>query len=326
MRRRLPRALIVAAAPALAGCEGAQSWLAPAGLEAAAVAELFWVMLAGAVVIWVGVIGAMIYASRVEPGPHSPRLARRFVIWGGMALPVVTLAALLAFGLGLMREATARPAELSVEALGERWWFRMSYEGPDGPVAVPNELRLPVGRTVEIAVTGDDVIHSFWAPALGGKMDMIPGRVNRLRLTPTEPGAYRGACAEFCGEAHAQMNFAVVVMAEAEWADWLAAQARPARAPATEAERAGLDLFLELGCGACHRIRGTEAEGRVGPDLTHVASRMTIGAGLLPTTAGAFKTWIAETERVKPGVRMPSYGMLGAGELEALAAYMMSLE
>ena len=175
-------------------------------------------------------------------------------------------------------------------------------------------------------LTAARVIHSFWAPTLGGKMDMIPGRENRMTLTPTEPGVYRGQCAEFCGEAHAQMAFPVVVMAPAEFEVWLAAQSEPAREPVTEAARQGRDLFLSNGCGACHTIRGTEAEGRVGPDLTHLGSRLTVGAGVLPVSRDTVADWIAAPEHVKPGVRMPAFGMLGDHQVGLIAGYLVGLE
>jgi cytochrome c oxidase subunit II len=157
-------------------------------------------------------------------------------------------------------------------------------------------------------------------------MDMIPGRTNRLRLTPTRPGIYRGRCAEFCGEGHAQMAFPVVIMDPAAFQDWLVAQAEPARPPETPAARRGHDLFMASGCGGCHTIRGTDAEGDVGPDLTHVGSRLSIGAGLLPVTPEALREWIVAPGHVKPGVRMPAFGMLPDEEIGLIAEYLAGLE
>ena len=209
---------------------------------------------------------------------------------------------------------------------GERWWWRVGYDGPDGPVASANEIRLPAGTRAEIVLTADDVIHSFWVPALGGKTDMIPGRVNRMSLEPLEPGVYRGQCTEFCGLSHAQMAFEAVVMEPGAFADWLAAEAAPARPPASAEARLGWAVFREEGCAACHTIRGTRAAGRVGPDLTHLASRESLAAGILPMTHAALMDWIARTEAHKPGVRMPPYPHIPEGRLSALASYLMGLE
>jgi cytochrome c oxidase subunit 2 len=171
-----------------------------------------------------------------------------------------------------------------------------------------------------------DVIHSFWIPPLGGKMDMIPGRRTRLTLEPARTGVFQGVCAEYCGSSHALMSFPVVVEARAELDRWLLRQAEPAREPVERLARAGKALFTASGCGACHTVRGTEADGRVGPDLTHVGSRRTLGAGILPNTEADFGRWLAAVERIKPNVHMPAFGMLPAEELRALAAYLESLE
>ena len=169
------------------------------------------------------------------------------------------------------------------------------------------------------------MIHSFWIPPLAGKVDMFPGRETRISLEPTRAGVFRGQCAEFCGESHALMAFAVRVLEPDAYAAWLAAEAGPARAPQGEVERRGRDVFLSEGCGACHAVRGTPAVGSFGPDLTHVGGRETLGAGILPNEADAMARWIAHTEAVKPGVSMPSYAHLGEDALAALVAYLGSL-
>ena len=324
-----PAARPIAAAPlilALAGCSGDQAWIDPAGADAETVADLFWIMLAGAGLIWVAVIALAVYAGRISPGPHSERGASRMILWGGIVAPTATVLALLVAGLLVLDELTDRVPTLTLTARGEQWWWRIAHTGPDGaPVPTPNELRLPRGETAEALLTANRVIHSFWAPTIGGKMDMIPGRTTRLLLTPTKTGVYRGQCAEFCGEAHAQMAFPVVVMEPDAFDEWLAAQALPAAAPRGRAAE-GLALFLSTGCGACHTIRGTEAAGRVGPDLTHVGSRLSIGAGILPMNAQAMARWIAATEHVKPGVRMPQFGMLPEDEIALIADYLVGLE
>jgi cytochrome c oxidase subunit 2 len=169
------------------------------------------------------------------------------------------------------------------------------------------------------------VIHSFWIPSLAGKMDMIPGRVTWLTVRPTRTGVFRGACAEYCGTSHALMAFYAEVMEKDAFDRWLAAQAAPAIAPTDAAATHGEDVFLTNGCGACHTVRGTPASGVIGPDLTHVGGRLSIGAGILPAEPDAFREWIARTDHVKPGVHMPHFGMLPDDELRALAAYLHAL-
>ncbi|HEX6930292.1 MAG TPA: c-type cytochrome, partial [Gammaproteobacteria bacterium] len=172
----------------------------------------------------------------------------------------------------------------------------------------------------------DNVIHSFWAPQLAGKLDMIPGRTNVLTVKATEAGVSRGQCAEYCGGAHALMSFYVVALPEAEYRVWLANEAAPAREPVTEEQRHGQRLFLDNGCGACHTVRGTPANGTVGPDLTHVGSRLGIAAGVLPAEPDDFRDWIDHPKVIKPGVHMPAFGMLSDDDLRAIAAWLDGLE
>jgi cytochrome c oxidase subunit 2 len=179
---------------------------------------------------------------------------------------------------------------------------------------------------VEFHLDSPDVIHSFWIPSLGGKMDMIPGRTNRLTLEPTRTGVFGGVCAEYCGASHALMRFDVVVVEKTEFERWLARQSAPADEPTEPLATRGRDSFLANGCGACHTVRGTEADGVVGPDLTHVGSRLGLGAGVLANGPHDFSRWIADTEVVKPESRMPGFGMLPADEIGAIAAYLDKLE
>jgi cytochrome c oxidase subunit 2 len=183
-----------------------------------------------------------------------------------------------------------------------------------------------VGRPVEFLLTTADVIHSFWAPSLGGKLDMIPGRENRLVLEASRAGIYRGQCAEYCGGPHALMAFDVVAHEPAEFDRWLATQVRPAAAPADDTRRRGLEVFMQSGCAACHTIRGTEAAGLIGPDLTHVGSRLSLAAATLPNNPGALSAWVAHAQAIKPGVFMPSFEILSGPELTALSAYLEGLK
>ncbi len=313
----------------LAGCTGRQSALDPAGRAAEQLADLFWWMTGGALVIWIAVIWLTVVAYRQKVGPETERQARFYIIGGGTVLPTVVLTAVLIMGLGIMPEML-RPlpeGSLRVTVTGEQWWWRVRYHQPDGSmIELANEIRLPVGEPVEFHLDSPDVIHSFWIPSLGGKMDMIPGRRTRLVLHPTRIGTYRGQCAEYCGASHALMAFPVVVMGAADFTDWLENQRDGARSPATETAAQGRELFFSNGCSACHTIRGTDARNPIGPDLTHVGSRLTLGAGIVENRPGGFHRWIAQTDRLKPGVHMPHFRMLPAEELDTLAAYLESLQ
>jgi cytochrome c oxidase subunit 2 len=314
----------------LGGCQGPQSALDPAGRGAERIAELFWWMATGAGLIWLAVVSLAIYAMRVRPGTHSRHTAL-LIIGGGAVLPTVVLAGLLAYGLALIPELLLPPAasELQIAVSAEQWWWRVRYltSGGDGEaVELANEVRLPVGVRAVFHLESPDVIHSFWIPALGGKIDMIPGRRNHLTLESTRTGIFGGVCAEYCGTSHALMRFDVVVLAPEDFALWLTRQREPARPPTQPLATYGQEQFLANGCGACHTIRGTPANGVVGPDLTHVGSRLSLGAGILPNEPEAFVRWIARTDEVKPGVHMPAFGMLPSQDVQALAAYLDSLE
>ena len=316
----------------LSACTGAQSAFDTGGVEAERVLGMFWIMVVGAAVIWIFVIGLSCYVTRVSPRAVDDRIGIRLIIWGGCVFPTLVLAGLLFWGLGMMPELR-RPADgPTIAVSGERFWWRVAYDVEGGPGVVrnlppggvpsANEIWLPVGQRSTILLGSPDVIHSFWAPSLAGKMDAIPGRVNRLVMEPTRTGVYNGVCAEFCGEAHAQMGFRVVVVSEQEYAAYVRAQA----APAAVTQGPGVDLFLRNGCAARHSVRGTTADGQIGPDLTHVASRRTIGAGLLPTTPENIAAFIRSTDHVKPGIEMPSFGMLPEAEVTAIAQWLGSLE
>jgi cytochrome c oxidase subunit II len=309
----------------VSGCEGPLSTLAAGGDGAAQVAQLFWVMAAAAALVWLFVMAAAFYAARAAPG--RVRSGRRLIVFGGVLLPLVLLTVLAWVG---MRQTSAllAPAEgLTIHVTGERWWWRVRYEAPSGTVAVTaNEVRLPQGERVAFELEATDVIHSFWIPSLGGKMDMIPGRTNRLALEASRPGRYLGACAEFCGLSHSMMDFEVVVMPSPEFEAWLTRQAGPAAAPHGPLAARGHELFLQNGCGACHNVAGTQAAGTVGPDLTHIGSRSRIAAGSLPADVASLASWIAHPQDVKPGALMPGYPMLSADELVAIGTYLMGLE
>ena len=317
------RSLFLIILAVLSGCAGRHNWLASAGEEAHRVEELFWVLLVGAAIIWTGVIGAAVYAQRRQIDPSLEKQARRFIVWGGAVLPTVLVGGLLIWGLVILRDITSDEGDLTIRVDGERWWWRVIYETPEGDVVTANEIRLPVGQTALFRLTADDVIHSFWVPALGGKMDMIPGRETQLALTPRKTGNWGGLCAEFCGGAHALMRFDAIVMEAPDFDAWLAHEAEPAEVAESDP---GYTVFDEEGCGACHTIRGTEAEGPVGPDLTHLAAREKLGAGIYEMTPDNMARWITDTHEMKPDIDMPPYPDLSGARLDQLVAFLMSLD
>ena len=327
MTRRAAAALCLLSLLALAACTGPQSALDPAGRDSATLSRLFWFMLAGAAVLWAAMNGLMFYAWRVDPRPMSVRGARTLIFAGGVVLPTVVLSGLLGYGLSVMPDQRAPGDGLRVEVTGEQWWFRVEYwpEGAAEPIRSANELVLPVGSRSEITLKADQVIHSFWLPSLGGKTDMIPGRVNRMSLEPTAVGEFRGQCAEFCGESHAWMAFTAKTLSPDDFAAWLTAEAAPAAPPRTDLARRGRDAFMAQGCGGCHAIRGTPARGRVGPDLTHLGSRLNLAAGALEVTRPDLIAWITDPSAVKPAARMPAYDHLDTGTIAAMAAYLEGL-
>jgi cytochrome c oxidase subunit 2 len=313
-----------------AGCRGVQSALDPAADEAARLAALSWSLFIGAAVIFVGVMLLLAYALVADPHRRRWLGDRRMVVAGGIVFPVATLTALLVFGVILLRDTNAASGDdpVQIEVVGEQYWWRVRYpaDGVEPTLVTANELRVPVGRAVRLSLASADVIHSLWIPNFAGKIDMIPGRLTTLRFTAEREGVYRGVCAEFCGEQHARMAFDVVALRPEAFQAWRRAQAADAREPGTPLQEFGKVVFARGGCGSCHVVRGTDARGQLGPDLTHVGSRRTIGAGTYPNNVGTLAGWIADTQHLKAGARMPSYSSFSGEELRAVASYLDHLK
>jgi len=315
-------------APALAPL---QSVLSPAGPAAAGIASLSWVLFVGAAIIFAGVMGLLAWAvARRSARPVQPM---RWILGGGVAFPLAVLACLFVYSHWRTPGWLVQPppGALIVGITAHMWWWEVRYRDPASgqDITLANELHLPVGRPVWLGLNSPDVIHSFWVPALAGKVDMVPGRVNHLLLEAHQAGVYRGQCAEFCGEQHARMALHVVARPPVEFDAWLAAQARPAAAPAgpdAPLLARGRQAFVAQRCNACHTVRGVAGEGRLGPDLTHVGSRLYLGAGTLRNQDGAMAQWVAHTQAVKPGARMPSSSDMDATTLQALAAWLEQLQ
>ena len=295
---------------------GLQSAFHPQSPDAAAIAGLMWVLIAGAATVFVLVMVLTLLALRRRPA----WLARhRVVVVGGIAFPAVVVCLLLVYSLRVAAALDHGPADLRVHVIGHQWWWEVRYLDADGRVdfETANELRLPVGRSVEIALTSDDVLHSFWVPSLAGKLDLVPGRTNRMFLRADRAGVFRGQCAEYCGGPHAQMALYVVAAPEDAFERWRAGQRTPAAA--------GDEVFLAR-CAACHTVRGTPAHGTLGPDLTHVGSRLSLGAGILPNDPATLARWIGSNQHIKPGNLMPAYAELGTETVLALAVYLHGLQ
>lgn len=311
------------------------SVLAPASTEAQALAEVSVVLMAGATILFTATMSLMAMAWHRRRRPVG---AGWWLFGAGLLLPVAVLGTLLIYST-LRTQALDRPPSadaLLVGVTGHQWWWELRYTDPatGAEVVTANELRLPVGRPVRLALASADVIHSFWVPPLGGKMDLVPGRINHLTITAQRPGLYRGQCAEFCGGPHARMALHVVALAPQAFDRWLAHEARPAGpgapadAVASEVEQLarGRSAFVEHGCAGCHRVRGVAETGDGGPDLTHVGRRLYIGAGLLPNGPEAMARWIADVQALKPGAQMPAFDRLPPATLQALSAYLVQLQ
>jgi cytochrome c oxidase subunit II len=306
----------------------------PAGPYAERVAGFFWYMLIVSAVIYLIVVAVLLMAVlRRREGLRGPateaRLERRATMSVAVAVGVTVVVLLVTLGLDFgVGRAIASPgaSPLTIEITGHQWWWEVSYEDsiPQRRVTTANEIYLPVGRRVKLVMTSDDVIHSFWVPSLMGKRDLVPGYRTETWIQADRAGVYRGQCAEFCGHQHAKMAMTVVAVSEAEFAAWATAQRQPAAAPTDSLALAGLQFFIRGPCAICHNITGTLASGQVAPDLTHLASRLTIAAGTLPNTRGHLAGWIVDPQGIKPGVRMPS-NQLTPHQLRALLAYLETL-
>jgi cytochrome c oxidase subunit 2 len=318
----------------LTGCEGVQSSLQPEGPHAARIAVLWWVMLTVCSFVFVTV--CLLVAAAVLRGRKadeeivlSHNRKKRLVLAGGVVVPVLVLIAFLVYSVSVSRAMVAEPLDaLKVEIVGYQWWWYVSYparERTDLNVTTANEVHVPVGRAVSLELKSRDVIHSFWAPNLHGKTDLIPGHTNRTWIQADKPGVWRGQCAEYCGLQHAHMAFTVIAHPPADFYAWMNAQREPAAEPQETLTVRGRAVFLNGPCVMCHTIRGTLAHSRFGPDLTHVGSRKTLAAGSVPNTRGHLAGWILDPQSVKPGTRMPPTN-LSNDDLHALLAYLMTLK
>jgi len=329
-------ALLLGAVP---GFSSNQSSLNPAGPMASHIEHTFTLIFAITGIVYVLVIVAMmvsVWRNRVvdagfpAPQPTSAESDRKatHAVAALMGLTVALLFVMLVASFLTSRaigEMNGR-APFEVDVYGHQWWWEVQYPSPeaDKTVVTANEIHVPVGTPVRIHGTSRDVIHSFWAPNIHGKRDLMPGYDTDMVVQVDQPGRWRGQCAEFCGPQHAHMAFLIVAEPMEQYHAWLDAQAGAPPAPITAQALQGKAVFLSHACVMCHTVRGTTAGSRVGPDLTHVASRDTIAAGTLPNNSASMAAWVSNAQSIKPGVRMPPNPM-SSEELGNLVAYLETL-
>ncbi len=319
---------------ALSGCATSPSVFSPHGPDAARTAMLTWLMFAIAAVVLIIITFLLLLVfrrarterSEAELYVHDRRSLRGVLLGGGLA-PIVVLMIVMGFGVAIQQRDNEPPAggnPVNIEVIGHQWWWEVHHDNPSFDTA--NEIHIPAGEPVMIHVTTADVIHSLWVPELHGKIDTIPGQTNTIILQADQPGVYRGQCAEFCGTQHANMAFLVIADKPADFKVWEADQIKASVEPKVGSiEQMGQQAFLGSACTYCHTIRGTNASGHLGPDLTHIASRMTIGSGILPNTSGNLAGWIINSQAIKPGNHMPPMDLTSA-QLQALLDYMGTLK
>ncbi len=309
--RSAARLVLLALLPS--GCHGPQSMLSPHGPQAEAIAEAWWIMFGAACLVLVLVVALALYATLQRAGRPPPARPLRIIVVGGLLFPALALAALLVYGSMLSnRLVGASDPGLRIELIGHRWWWEVRY--PDGgpPRALGNELRIPSGRPVLLEMRSDDVIHSFWVPTLAGKLDLVPGRTNRLTLMADRPGLHLGQCAEFCGELHAHMRIAVIAMAPDRFEQWRARFApTPVPPPA----------FAHAGCDGCHRHDGQPVDGGRGPDLAGFASRR--GA---PGDTDALARWLERRHPAQLRSRVADVSAPSPAQADALAEWLERLQ
>ncbi|WP_338875118.1 cytochrome c oxidase subunit II [Spirosoma sp. SC4-14] len=306
------------------------SIFSPASYEADEINSLTIYFIVAAMAILLAVIGLLIYVVvkfRGKPGDEEPRqfTGNRTVELFMIGIPTLLVGVFFYLTIRTMKRILPASGNRKPDVVitGHQFWWEARYSGTQAIVA--NEIHLPVGRKVLLHLNSDDVIHDWWVPALGSKMDAIPGRTNHLWLTIREPGIYEGACSEFCGAQHAWMRIRVVAQPESEYQQWLQERQQNAVKPTQTSAIAGADFFNRQTCGSCHRIRGTTANGDVGPDLTHFASRKTMLSGMMPNTRENLRKWLSDPQSIKPGSRMPRF-IYPKDSINVLVDYLSTLQ
>jgi cytochrome c oxidase subunit 2 len=267
-----------------------------------------------------------------EHAPIDINQGQGLILIGGFLVPVGVLIFLFVdMMVVLASEPVAKPVDPAPDIVvtGQQWWWSATYRfkhHPELTVSLPTEIHIPVGKAMMIEVRSADVMHSFWVPKLNGKIDLVPGLNNYEVLDALRPGTYLGECASYCGEQHANMKFRVIAQTPSDYEAWLEHQRAPAAAPASPEALRGEQVFMGSACSLCHTIRGTPAQGQLGPDLTHLASRQTIAGGMLPNDTADLEAWITHAQSLKPGSPMPDLPQFRGSDLRALVAYLQGLK
>jgi cytochrome c oxidase subunit II len=328
LRQMARGAALLFALTGLAGCGGdhIQSSLHPASPEAAEIARLWWFMFWVCMGVFVAVMGLLFWGifrpRRQEAAPPGGHM--RFIVIGGGIIPAIILLVFLFYSLSVSVAMRAPSQGLTIEVVGHLWWWDVHY--PEQAIRTANEIYIPAGQPVRIRLKAADVIHSFWVPNLHGKMDLLPEVWNIFWLRADRPGKFRGQCAEYCGLQHARMAFMVVALPPEEFQAWVEERKASPSMPREQSHLVrGREVFFLAGCQVCHAIEGTEAAGRLGPDLTHIGSRLTLGAGTITNNTGNLAGWIANPQPIKPGNKMPAT-YIDAQDLHHLVEYLNTLQ
>jgi len=319
-------AILTSLTSSLLSCQGErlQSVLHPASDAAEHIAKLWWFMLiiCGLVFVFVVLMLAIALTRQRQLSPRPPLGETKFIVINGVLMPTVVMLMLLIYSMSATVALRSEDTAFTIEVIGHKWWWEVRY--PEFGVVTANEIHIPVNQKIKLELSSADVIHSFWVPELQGKTDMLPEIVNEAWIAARRPGEFRGQCAEYCGLQHAHMAFTVVALSQREFDDWLAESQLSAPEPETEDILAGYEVFFAAACDSCHAIAGTPAEGRAGPDLTHIASRRTLGAGTVENNRGNLSGWLSDPQHLKPGNLMPRT-YLEPKDLHNLVLYLESL-
>ena len=317
-------------------CAGSPSPMLPASEPAARLSQLGWLLIAIAALVCVGVAALLLVpglrgwraGSTIDPAAVHRGGGERWIVVGGIVIPIVILLGVFIVTAATLSNTSHPPmrARFTGQVTGHQWWWEVHYPtiDPAQNVTTANEIHIPVGEPVQLRVDSRDVAHSFWVPRLQGKIDLIPGQTNSFWIRADSAGIYRGQCAEYCGMQHAHMAMQVIAEPRPQFEKWLASQRAPAAAPTDSLALAGREAFQNQACSLCHAVAGTNAGGKLGPDLTHVASRQMLGAGTIPNTPGHMSGWIMNSQTIKPGNDMPQLYLDGRS-LHAIVAYLATL-
>ena len=308
------------------------SMLDPKGPIAERIADLSWFMIILGGLIYIGVMLYLAYAIwgnrgyELEDELKRPNQGSGIVVTWGVGFTALVLIVLFGLNIGTMRainQYSLQENDLVIDVIGRQWWWEIQY--PQRGFETANEIHIPVGEPVTLRLFSKDVIHSLWFPQLGGKLDLLPNQVNEMTVIADQPGEYWGECAEFCGIQHAKMKILLIAQTEQEFTAWLEHQQTIPSPPESELALQGQQIFTSTVCAECHTVRGTTASGDLGPDLTHLTTRRTLGAGIMDYSLGNEAFWIMNSQSIKPGNHMPNIE-LNDQQLAALMEYISTLK